>query len=94
MTLRVTKDQVSGEGRVYQTGSCQLSDSVYCRSMRDRELVADVMAHVRREPVLLNWAQQVSIEDLFILLLKFTVASIPFFVLGAIAVGVLVKSVR
>ena len=56
--------------------------------MRDSDVVADVLEHVRREPAVENWARQVSVEDLFMFMLKLTAASIPFLIAAVVIVAI------
>lgn len=53
--------------------------------MSDSEVVAEVVEVMTAKSVEKNWAQAVSIGDLFMLLLKLTVASVPFLVSASLA---------
>jgi hypothetical protein len=46
--------------------------------MSQSEVLTEVIREVTPDPVEKNWAQAVSIGDLFGLLLKFSIAAVPF----------------
>lgn len=57
-------------------------------TLRDIDVSTREWERVRREPVVENWARQVSVEDLFMFLLKLTAASVPFLIAAVVIVAI------